>query len=172
MFYIDVYVDDIILVRKDEKRIEKTKYARLSQKFDIKDMGKLHHFLGIKILQYESYENIGQLSYMSKILHKFGMQDCKPVCTLIDPEAKLTNSSNSEDCFDQQLYQSAIGALLYLSVSTRPVITYTVSTFAKFSLNHQTALDIAEMNDAMLKGNSQPWYGLSKEWHEAICWLL
>ena len=46
------------------------KYA-LSQKFDIKDMGKLHHFLGMKILQYESHENIGQPSYMSKILHKF-----------------------------------------------------------------------------------------------------
>ena len=136
MFFIGVYVDNIILVGKDEKRIEEIKYA-LSQKFDIKDMEKLHHFLGMKILQDESSERIwiGQPAYISKILQKFGMQDCKPVSTPVDPRAKVMKSSNSEDCLDQQCYQSAIGALLHLSVSTRPDITYTVSTLAKFSLN-------------------------------------
>ena len=92
MFFIGVYVDDIILVGKDEKRIEEIKYA-LSQKFDIKDMGKLHHFLGMNILQDESSERIwiGQLAYISnKILQKFGMQDCKPISTPVDPGAKLT----------------------------------------------------------------------------------
>ena len=145
MFFIGVYVDDIILVGKDEKRIEEIKYA-LSQKFDVKDMGKLHHFLGMKILQDESSERIwiGQPAYISKILQKFGMQDCKPVSTPVDPGVKLTKSSNSEDCLDQQRYQSAVGALHYLSVSTRPDITYTVSTLAKFSSNptkqHWTSL--------------------------------
>ncbi|XP_065893742.1 uncharacterized protein [Dysidea avara] len=100
----------------------------------------------MKILQDDSSERIwiGQPAYISKIFQKFGMQDCKPVSTPVDPGAKLTKSSNSEDCLDQQRYQSAIGALLYLSVSTRPDITYTVSTLAKFSSNptkqHWTSL--------------------------------
>ena len=143
--FIGVYVDDIILVGKDERRIKNIKCA-LSQKFNIKDMGKLHHFLGMKIVQDENSEDIwiGQPAYISKILHKFGMQDCKPVSTPVDPGAKLTKSSNTEDSHDRQRSQSAIGALLYLSVSTRPDITYSVGTLAKLSSNptkqHWTAL--------------------------------
>ena len=72
------------------------------------------------------------------------MQDCKPVSTPVDPGAKLTKSSNTEDSHDRQRSQSAIGALLYLSVSTRPDITYSVGTLAKLSSNptkqHWTAL--------------------------------
>ncbi|PSR82395.1 hypothetical protein PHLCEN_2v6076, partial [Hermanssonia centrifuga] len=41
-------------------------------------------------------------------------------------------------------YREALGALMYASVGTRPDITYTVSTLAKFSQNpgptHWTAL--------------------------------
>lgn len=35
-------------------------------------------------------------------------------------------------CVEQQLYQSAVGNLLYLSIVTRPDITYAVSIVAKF----------------------------------------
>ena len=58
------------------------------------------------------------------------MQDCKPVSTPVDIGMKLVKASDSEDCTDQQCYQSAIGSLLYLSVSTRPDIAYAVITSA------------------------------------------
>ena len=64
------------------------------------------------------------------------MQDCKPVSTPVGTGMKLVKASDCEDCTDQQCYQSAIGSLLYLSVSTRPDITYAVSTLAKFSQNN------------------------------------
>ena len=44
---IGVYVDDI---GRNEERIKEVKDV-LSAKFDIKDMGKLHHFLGISVVQ-------------------------------------------------------------------------------------------------------------------------
>lgn len=44
MFLIGVYVDDIILAGKSDKRIKEVKRA-LDTKFDINDMGKLHYFL-------------------------------------------------------------------------------------------------------------------------------
>ena len=44
-FLLGVYVDDIVLATKSSARVEEV----LGRKFDIKDMGKLHHFLGMKI---------------------------------------------------------------------------------------------------------------------------
>ena len=61
------------------------------------------------------------------------MQDCKAVGTPVDVSTKLVKATNNGETIDQQLYQSAIGSSLYLSVSTRPDITYAVSTLARFS---------------------------------------
>ena len=51
-FYIGVYVDDMVLAGPTERRIKEIKKA-LSQKLDIKDLGELHHFLGITVKQSE-----------------------------------------------------------------------------------------------------------------------
>ena len=48
IFIIAVYVEDIILAEKRYERIQKFTNA-IADKFDITDMGKLHHFVGIKI---------------------------------------------------------------------------------------------------------------------------
>ena len=50
MFLIAVYVDDILLAGKSDKRMAKVKQA-LSQQFQVKDMGELHYFLGVSIIQ-------------------------------------------------------------------------------------------------------------------------
>ena len=48
MFYIGVYVDDIILAGKTESKLTEVK-SGLSRKFDIKDLGELNYFLGMKV---------------------------------------------------------------------------------------------------------------------------
>ena len=45
MFVIAVYVDDIVLAGKSDGQMSEVKSAR-SSKFDVKDMGELHYFLG------------------------------------------------------------------------------------------------------------------------------
>ena len=61
------------------------------------------------------------------------MEDAKNIRTPVDISTKLTKEGNEEDtCVDQQLYQSTVGSLLYLSIATRPDITYAVSNVAKF----------------------------------------
>ena len=48
--YIAVYVDDLVIAARDETVIGKIK-IQLRECFDMKDMGHLHHFLGMKIVQ-------------------------------------------------------------------------------------------------------------------------
>ena len=49
VFYIGVYVDDMVLAGSNDARIEEVK-RELAAKF-IKDLGKLSYFLGISIFQ-------------------------------------------------------------------------------------------------------------------------
>lgn len=133
MLLMGVYVDDIILAGKKESDLEQVKTA-LGKKFDIKDLGQLSYFLGVKVKQQRNGAIwIGQPTYTKNILSEFGMQDCKPVSTPVSVEAKLTKATDDENCIDQKKYQSAIGSLMYLSVSTRPDISYAVSSLARFS---------------------------------------
>ena len=50
MFFIAVYVDDIILAGKSDKKIKAVK-EMLASRFEVKDMGLLHYFVGVKIVQ-------------------------------------------------------------------------------------------------------------------------
>ena len=135
-FFIGVYVDDIVLAGRTYERITEAKET-LSQKFDIKDMGKLHYFLGMQVLQDKKTGNtwVGQPAYTEKLLVKCGMHNCKPVGTPADPSQKLVKAVDGEESINQQQFQSLLGCLMYLSVSTRPDITFSISTLAKFTSN-------------------------------------
>ena len=67
------------------------------------------------------------------------MQNCKSVNTPVDANSKLEMAtSNDPACIDQQQYQSVIGSLMYLSVSTRPDISFAVGNLARYS-SHPTS---------------------------------
>ena len=133
VFVVAVYVDDIILGGRSEAKMSEVK-AELRQKFEMKDLGILHHFLGVKIIQDQlaGVIWIGQPVYTEKILQRYGMQDSKPVNTPVSPDIKLVTTERVDDMCNQQLYQAVIGSLLYLSTKTRPDIAYAVSSVARF----------------------------------------
>ena len=136
MFIIAVYVDDIVLAGKSDQRLAEVKQA-LANQFQVKDMGELHYFLGVKVVQDKKSSDvwIGQPAYATSVLQKYGMENVKTVNTPVDTSTKLMKAKEDEECVDQQRYQSAVGSLLYLSNSTRPDITYAVSNVAKYSAN-------------------------------------
>ena len=119
-----VYVDDIILASKSSTRIQEF-VKSISESFDIKYMGKLYYFLGVKIAYPGSGKIwIGQPAYTAEVLKRFQMENSKSSATPIDTGAKLTKATEDSKLFNQELYQSAIGSLLYLSTRTRPDIAY------------------------------------------------
>ena len=65
-------------------------------------------------------------------MKRFQTENSEPTATPIDTGAKLTKATEDSKLFNQELYQSAIGSLLYLSTRTRPDIAYAVSNVARF----------------------------------------
>ena len=134
LFIIAVYVDDILLAGKDKRKMNEIKQT-LSSQFEVKDMGELHYFLGVKVIQNHEERSIwiGQPTYTSSIIEHFGLKEAKSVATPVNTAIKLVKATEDDELADQGLYQSAVGSLQYLSTMTRPDITFAVSNVGKFS---------------------------------------
>ena len=93
----------------------------------MKDLGQLYHFLRVKIVQdrFTGLIWIRQPSYTEKVLHQFGMNECKPVSTPANSNINPASAS-LEDVCNQKEYQAVVGSLLYLSTRTQPDIAFAV----------------------------------------------
>ncbi|WVZ70673.1 hypothetical protein U9M48_019316 [Paspalum notatum var. saurae] len=94
--YLLLYVDDIVLTASSQYLLY------LQQEFAMKNLGVLHHFLGVTVESRPFGLFLHQRQYTLDILERAGMTDCNP-CSL----------------------QSLAGALQYLTF-TRPDITYAI----------------------------------------------
>ena len=56
----------------------------LASKFEMKDLGPMHYFLGLEVWKKPREIFLSQGKYVVKILERFGMVDCKPVTTLME----------------------------------------------------------------------------------------
>ena len=74
-----LYVDDILLATNDIGMIHETNKF-LSRTFEMKDLGDASVVLGIQIHRDWSRGILGlsQMSYIRKVLKKFGVHECKP----------------------------------------------------------------------------------------------
>nr|KYP44790.1 hypothetical protein KK1_033709 [Cajanus cajan] len=129
VIYILIYVDDIIITSNSSVAIQNLVHT-LHQSFPLKDMGKLHYFLGIEV----NYDNVGgihlsQTRYLIDILYKLNMSNAKSIKTPMVPSSKLINDGTAI-CQDPSLYRSIIGALQYLTI-TRPGIAYTINKLSQ-----------------------------------------
>jgi hypothetical protein len=90
----------------------------------MKDLGALHHFLGVTVARRDTGLFLHQRQYSLDILERAGMTDCKPCATPVDTCAKLS-LTNGPLVADPTDYRSLAGALQYLTF-TRPDISYAV----------------------------------------------
>ena len=57
--------------------------------FEMYDLGLMHYFLGIEVIQSTNVIFISQKKYVQDILNKFQMKDCNLVSTPIEFDLKL-----------------------------------------------------------------------------------
>jgi hypothetical protein len=138
---VPVFVDNITLASKSKPKIQMLK-ALLAKHFKLRDLGASKQLLGVKILRNRTKGELGlsQRSYAQGILACFGLSDCCPVSTLLDPstrlDACLAPSTPAEVAFMRTVdYVGAVGALMYLVIVTHPDIAYAVGVLCRFMAN-------------------------------------
>lgn len=141
MALLALYVDDMLLASNDKNKLEKIT-SKLSQVFQMKDVGEPKNFLGMNI--HRDRENkvmdTSQKDYIEKILEKFNMKECKaqstPMVTRQVKNRELRNTkSNVTQYKTEALYREATGSLLYLAGATRPDISFAVNYLSRMQIN-------------------------------------
>jgi hypothetical protein len=135
-FFIVVYVDDLILVCNNKDKLLQVK-EELSRKFEMKDLGDLHFFLGMEVERDRAQRllYINQIGYLKEILKRFRMEDCKAIGVSFDPKTKLKKNVNKDDEMVKVPYQQAVGSLMYAMLCTRPDLAYPISVVSQHMAN-------------------------------------
>ena len=143
-FYILLYVDNMLMVYADAKRASEVK-GRLNKAYRMTDLGPVKRFLGLEVERYDddSYA-ISQTRYVGSVLQRFYMNKANAVSTPLFKDVKLSEFT-TDKTIEQHPYFQCIGALLYISHSTRPDITFAVLTLSGYCSNphrvHQRAVN-------------------------------
>ncbi|CAL3971483.1 unnamed protein product [Diplocarpon coronariae] len=123
---ICVYIDDLALLGPNINLI-KSFIKGLEEYFKLKDLGPIKDYLGINIEynQEKGYMKLYQEAYITKLLTRFDMLAGKLKNIPIEPKIKLKPNPN----------KASSSSLLFLTLATRPDISYAVIKLARFASN-------------------------------------
>eukprot|EP00794_Sanderia_malayensis_P014955 gene14955-biopygen12465 len=121
-------------------KLQKSLYAEkieLKKRFEMDDLGEINYCLGMSIKRDRRNRvlTINQNMYLKNVLKRFQMQDCKPISTPMDPNAKFMKLTNDDEVADKREYQAMIGSLTYASIATRPDLSDAVGILSQFMSN-------------------------------------
>ena len=86
---MSLYVDDIVYTGNSQLMLEEFKRDMMT-KYEMTDLGILHHFLGMRVIQTHTSIFIHQRKYAASLLNKFGLSECKSVATPLVTTKKLS----------------------------------------------------------------------------------
>lgn len=136
-----IYVDDILLFTNDQEK-EKLIVEELSKRFKMKYMGKAASILGIRIMfeDLSGQISIDQTQYIKSILKRFNMTECNSVITPLELGQGISKemepkTEEEKEIMNKIPYREAIGSLLFLTLTTRPDISYAVNLLSRYCEN-------------------------------------
>jgi hypothetical protein len=129
--FLYLHVDDLAIFSKNPKEFKEEVRSR----FKIKDLGESSLLLGMNVIQESNSITLTQSHYINTQLERFCCQHLYPASTPLKPNSHLVKASRVERKTHLESgnnFRSLIGALNYLSVTTRPDITFAVSSLSQF----------------------------------------
>ena len=99
------------------------------------DLGEAKQYLGMHIERERDAHTIylNQTRYITKILERFGMQDCKGISTPMEAAALPLCSTDPAEAIKRTKYQSKVGNVMYAMLGTRPDLALVVSALSKYN---------------------------------------
>ena len=136
--YIAVYVDDLLAMGPNLDLLNNIK-KKLAKRFNMTDLGPAQHYLGVEIIREGDSLLLRQTAYLTKVLERFGMQNCSVLNSPMEPGLdKILESTKEGQQADSETiywYGSAIGCLMFASTRTRPDLSYALSLLSRFRNN-------------------------------------
>ena len=141
MVFLVLYVDDILLIGNNVKKLSDVKNW-LSTQFQMKDLGEASYVLGIQIIRDRKNRllALSQAAYIDKVLERFSMKNSKkgrlPSRHGIHLSKKQSpQTPEEEDAMRKVPYAFAVGSLMYAMLCTRPDICYAVGVVSRYQSN-------------------------------------
>jgi hypothetical protein len=135
---IAVHVDDMTILASDDTLMSQAK-AELGSKFDVQDLGPVRQILGMEVTRDLTSGSITltQTQYLKKILERFGMTNCHPVTTPLDPNVKLEKTPDDTPVTPElwSEYSAAVGSFNFAATTTRPDMKHTVHELSQYLNN-------------------------------------
>ena len=113
------YVDDMLLIGNNKDVIKEVK-SQMFTKFDMKDLSAAKFIMGMEIRRDRAHKmiSLNQRKYVETVLHRFNMQESKPIKVPIPVGVKLSveqcsKTQEEEEYMSRVPYASAVGSLMY-----------------------------------------------------------
>lgn len=135
--YVLLYVDDVVIVTKNSTTMKNFK-DYLQHCFKMVDLDEIKLFLGIRIQRDTDCFKLDQSVYLTNVLTKYNMLDCKHVETPLP--AQIDYESLNSDIYHEAPCRNAIGSLMYVMLCTRPDLCYAVNLLSRYQVKNNKAL--------------------------------
>lgn len=130
VIYLIMFVDDLLICGKNKNKLNKIK-NRLSEKFSMKDLGIVKTYLGINI-DYDHKKckmTLDKKNYIESLAKKYKVTELKLYYTPMQQNLSLQPVQSASTYLN---YRNLIGALLFVSTSTRLDVSYSVNYLNRF----------------------------------------
>jgi Reverse transcriptase (RNA-dependent DNA polymerase) len=127
---IALYVDDITMACKSLKTINEDK-EKLKKTYQMTDLGEITWILEMHVTRDRDagWITLSQERYINNVLECLGKANVRPISTPAVPNEHLLKLDSPET--NVKAYQSAIRALMYPMLGTRPNLAHTVATLRR-----------------------------------------
>ena len=122
-----IWVDDIIIAASNNCLLCEIKDL-LKHRYKMTDLGLLTWFLGIQFVRDNGAIKMNQTRYLTKLLEKYDMSNCKPRSTPCELKLKLDSEKPSDNCAK---YREIVGSLIYAMTCTRPDLCWIVTVLSQ-----------------------------------------
>jgi hypothetical protein len=131
MIIVILYVDDILAASKDQRKLDEL-IKQFCEEFDVRVMGEPEMFLGMNVERDRENKMIylSQKTYIRKLLQRFAVWQGHP--SRLPIAVDVYKHAQREGEVTQQPFKELLGGLLYISVCTRPDISFAVSYLSSF----------------------------------------